>query len=524
MDVNRQYWSSCRQGPTTTNTSREDSNPQSGGGSATTVTVPLPMNSKNGHDAVMSCMSPTVRKLVQADRYNIGFVVQDICSLQHDTAIASIRNPTSTCRAAAIVILDPPPTSVSVLDNSTGFATTTYNASEQKIHSQTTTPTATALSLQEQEQKQQDNDNSNKNNNNEGMLQLWLDKNRIHREETNVLFGEDGFAAILQDATIDAVYIFVSDHLQSQYALAALNAGKHVLLKDVTSTPCKDYREQLKVAKRMGKFIQFSTMFVHHHRVQSFLSCVGSKKTFGVIREIDAILTVNLQDLQLLGVSLPLTAGQGCVRRLARYCVLIASLILNVQAPIRATVEKHVLDETSQEPLWAQCRVDYADGAVLHCQVVYSDAPTRQVLTVRSDLNRFATMTDFVIAHPDGLATYRVYNKERNNLTGKMDMVQGGECIDVPTGAPQNVTLWREFHSLCCAIETHGWIDDDTNNNNENKDVDKKDSRMARILTEASLQTKRILAALDISVRSANNATVNIRTASGDDDDESLCD
>jgi hypothetical protein len=134
----------------------------------------------------------------------------------------------------------------------------------------------------------------------------------------------------------------------------------------------------------------------------------------------------------------------------------------------------------------------------LNCQVVYSDAPTRQVLTVRSETNKFATMTDFVLPHPDGLATYRVYDKEENKLTGKMDVIQAGECIDVPTGPPQNVTLWREFHQLCTSVEQFGWSEDVV------------ETREARILSESALQTKRILAALDESVQ-ADGAPVDIQ-------------
>lgn len=47
-------------------------------------------------------------------------------------------------------------------------------------------------------------------------------------------------------------------------------------------------------------------------------------------------------------------------------------------------------------------------------------------------------MTDYVMPHPDGLATYRVYDKQLDEMTGKWEVVQG-ECLDVPTGSPPNV-------------------------------------------------------------------------------------
>lgn len=410
-------------------------------------------------EAVLDSMSAPVKELVSRDVYNIALVIYD-CSL-HDHAIIAIRSPVSTCRAVSLTVL---------------------NHTPQKVNA---------------------NANSNSNLDVDAEISLvddakaWLEKYSNNPDETDILQGEEGFAEILQRDSVDAVYIFVPADLQRKYVLAALQAGKHVLLKDLVSTPSKDYREQLEFAKASGKFIQFSTMFVHHYRVQTFLDCVSAKKTFGSIKDIDAILIINLQDLEEVHVSLPLTAGQGCIRRLARYCVLISTLMLRSNHfPVRATVTDNVTDETSGEPIAANCQVEFSGGAVLKCNVLYSDAPTRQVLTVRSGTNKYATMTDFLIPHPDGLATYRVYDKELNEYTGKLDIVKA-ECLDVPTGPPQNVTLWREFHQTCSSVERFGWSD-------------AAETEEARVLTESSLQTKRILMALDESFQN-NGVPVDIQ-------------
>jgi hypothetical protein len=42
-----------------------------------------------------------------------------------------------------------------------------------------------------------------------------------------------------------------------------LKSGKHVLLNDPVSTGMAEFIEQQTLAKKYGKFIQFSTMFVH---------------------------------------------------------------------------------------------------------------------------------------------------------------------------------------------------------------------------------------------------------------------
>ena len=101
-------------------------------------------------------------------------------------------------------------------------------------------------------------------------------------------------------------------------------------------------------------------------------------------------------------------------------------------------------------------------------------------------------MTDFVIEHPDGLATYRLYEKERLP-DGKL-VVVSGEAIDVGGGFSQDVMMWRTFVQLSDSIDKNGW-----ENGNETS-VE---------LANVALQTKRILLAL---LKSAENnfETINL--------------
>ena len=315
-------------------------------------------------------------------------------------------------------------------------------------------------------------------------------KRRYHispDSSTRLLRGPSAFEAVLQSDEVDALYVFVPNDCQRKYIMAALNARKHVLLDDPESTSLVEFREQLECARKVKRFIQFATMFVHQHRVLSFLDCVRYDK-FGSIESIDVILSLNVRDVRTVGVTFPLKPGQGCIRRLGRYCALIASLMVTRGNSATRPCSAHVLNVSlteSGEPLSAYCAVRFTDDCVMKFSVSYTHAATRQVLEVRSR-DRYATITDFVIPHRDALSTYRIYDKELNKKTGRLEVVKG-EALDVPEGPSQDVMMWSRFREICLSIEEDGW-------------VDTPKTHVARQVTTVALQTKRILTALEKSM------------------------
>ena len=91
-------------------------------------------------------------------------------------------------------------------------------------------------------------------------------------------------------------------------------------------------------------------------------------------------------------------------------------------------------------------------------------------------------MRDFIIEHPDRLATYRVYDKAPM-LNGALGIVSG-EAIDVAGGPPEEMMMWRRFAELSLSIDEQGGWDRTVN------------TAECRELANVALQTKRILIAL----------------------------
>ncbi|GAX28533.1 hypothetical protein FisN_12Hh100 [Fistulifera solaris] len=317
-----------------------------------------------------------------------------------------------------------------------------------------------------------------------------------HGIPPTAILTRGGYTEMLQSNEIDAVYVVVPTLQQTEFVLPALQASLHVLLDDPISTYIDDFRTQLINAKKYQRFLQFPTMFQNQHRVQTFLDCVLYEEDFGKIESIDVLLSIHMDDVGVLGVQDPPQEGQCVIRRLARSCALLAALMfLRTRKGVRPTaaqVQKVERHPVTGQATSATCRVWFTDDVTLDCRLAYSHTPTRQIMEVRSK-NRYATLNDFVIPHPDGLANYRVY--DRTPQSGKDFDMMRGEAIDVPGGPSAAVMMWRRFRTLCQSIQEHGWTDCPA-------------THLAREITSVSLQTKLILKALKESELSKEKVSI----------------
>merc|ERR1712137_1339841 len=162
--------------------------------------------------------------------------------------------------------------------------------------------------------------------------------------------------------SIDAVYVIVPPSSQKQYVIDALNAKKHVLANDPTSVVLSDFMEELECAKKNGKFIQTTTMFVHQYRVQRFLNHVLQDDNFGRITEVDAAIQLNYDDVEKVGVKLPLREEDGCIRVIGRFCVLVSTMFFNrVGSYAKSVKVKSSTRGPSGEIVSADCTVNFTN-------------------------------------------------------------------------------------------------------------------------------------------------------------------
>mmetsp|Transcript_13625 Transcript_13625/g.32930 ORF Transcript_13625/g.32930 Transcript_13625/m.32930 type:complete len:429 (-) Transcript_13625:1081-2367(-) len=304
-------------------------------------------------------------------------------------------------------------------------------------------------------------------------------------QDTKIRLGEAGFEELLK-SNVDAIFIYVPAELQKECVIRALQARKHVLLNDPVSTSLSEFKEQQECAKQHGKFIQFRTMFFHQFSVRKFFERVLCDERFGEIMNIECNVRVCYKDVEKVGVTLPLGKTDGAIRVLGRFCILVSALFYS-RVGIFAHSAKVISAEfgSKGEIVSTRCIVKFTEGRVLEFDVGYTNFATRQSIDILAE-NRFAQMKDFIIQHPDGLATYRVYDRVPSS-SGSMEIVKG-EAIDVYGGPKEETIMWRRFAELSQSLDDQGgWDQSDR-------------TAECRELANVALQTKRIIIALEKSV------------------------
>lgn len=147
-----------------------------------------------------------------------------------------------------------------------------------------------------------------------------------------------------------------------------MEAGKHVLLRDPLSTQLNEFVEQLEFAERHHKFVQFSTTFVHQYRVRRFMDRVVREELFGRIHSIEAKLQLSYDDVEKVGVKLPLGPEEGCIRVLGRFCVLVSALIFARVGSVvfSAQVHNYQVDDNGCV-IAAECTIKFTEVSRQKC-------------------------------------------------------------------------------------------------------------------------------------------------------------
>lgn len=132
------------------------------------------------------------------------------------------------------------------------------------------------------------------------------DKEKGKRFQTEKVYGS--YEALLADETIDAVYIPLPNSLHKEWAVKAMNAGKHVLVEKPATLTVKDMYEIRQAAERNHVIFMEAFMYQYHSQ-HAFVQALLSNGTIGDYEYVKAHFSFKLDDPEDIRLNKELGGG-----------------------------------------------------------------------------------------------------------------------------------------------------------------------------------------------------------------------
>ena len=139
-----------------------------------------------------------------------------------------------------------------------------------------------------------------------------------------------GYQALLNDPTVDAVYIATPHPMHAEWAIRAAEAGKHILCEKPIGMNAAEAMAIIDAARRNGVFLMEAFMYRAHPQTQHLVDIIGSGK-IGDIRLVQASYGYN-KAYDAAARHFDNALGGGGILDIGGYCVSLARLVAGVAA------------------------------------------------------------------------------------------------------------------------------------------------------------------------------------------------
>ncbi|WP_206243496.1 Gfo/Idh/MocA family protein [Novosphingobium terrae] len=151
-----------------------------------------------------------------------------------------------------------------------------------------------------------------------------LENARAFALECGIANSYDCYEHVLNDPSIDAVYLPLPNHLHAEWSIRALNAGKHVLCEKPLALSAQQAREMLAVARATGKILREGYPWLAQPQAHQMLRLIDDG-AIGEIRQISVHFNSPLNDTA--NIRLRPNPGSGALLDLGAYCVSLMRFV-----------------------------------------------------------------------------------------------------------------------------------------------------------------------------------------------------
>ncbi|KAF7598185.1 MAG: oxidoreductase [Candidatus Dactylopiibacterium carminicum] len=177
------------------------------------------------------------------------------------------------------------------------------------------------------------------------------------------LTARASYEEVLRDPAVDAIYIPLPNSLHKHWAIAALDAGKHVLCEKPLALDAQEAREMFAAAQRNRRVLMEAFMYRYSDRSRQLRGVIESG-VLGEVRHVNASFRFFLDRPGTIKMQPGL--GGGALYDVGVYPINLLGLITGGALPVSVHAEAEFIDGVDVN---ASVLLRYPDGllATLHC-------------------------------------------------------------------------------------------------------------------------------------------------------------
>ncbi|CAN6927888.1 unnamed protein product [Brassica oleracea] len=255
----------------------------------------------------------------------------------------------------------------------------------------------------------------------------------LFRESQNICYRQwlqTIYESILEDPEVDALYIPLPTSLHVEWAVRAVESGKHILLEKRVAMNVAEFDKIVAACEKNGVQIMDGTMWAHHPRTAKLKEFLFDSDRFGQLKNVHSSFSLaGDEDFLKNDIRVkPNLDGLGALGDLGWYAIRAALFANNFELPkIVAASPGTVLNES---------------GLILSCAMEIAAVGTKGTLCVQ----------DFVIPFEETQASFTTCTK----APFMNPWVNRPSEHTVKTEIPQEACMVREFARLVGEIKNKG--------------------------------------------------------------------
>jgi len=196
----------------------------------------------------------------------------------------------------------------------------------------------------------------------EAVASRSLENAQTYANELGIPKAYGSYEELLNDPTIDAVYIPLPNHLHKEWTLKAAKAGKHILCEKPIALDENEAEEMILACKNAGVILAEAYMYRHQKRYEDIKKLISDGE-IGDIRSIHGVFTFNGAE-NTGNIRFTKEWGGGSIYDVGCYPISAARFLLD-EEPTAVTAHAFFSPEHGDVDMMASGIMEFSNGVAL---------------------------------------------------------------------------------------------------------------------------------------------------------------